>query len=152
MHIKLARCSYTQDEVYRGSYLRVCVQRSIVRVGLSRWDGELMDFFPGENWSSPWNFVQWGEDRGKKWTAQEMVTQLPWKSSYFESREQSNGKDQLSTLFRGSRSEVVCVCVCVQIYMYICMQFLFLPVLCFYFDMDLKETHFHNIMDMANLV
>lgn len=36
-----------------------------------------------------------GRTEGKKWTAQEMVTQLAWKSSYFEEREESNGKGKL---------------------------------------------------------
>lgn len=70
IHIYPARscCSLTRVSLSRVLPASVRLEIHCASVGLCRClcrrrtDG----FFPAENWSSPWNFMQWGEDRGKK--------------------------------------------------------------------------------------
>lgn len=89
IHIYPARssCSLTRVGLSRVLPASVRLEIHCVSVGLCRCvcaDGELMGFFLRKIGLLRETSCNEGRTEGKKWTAQEMVTQLAWKSSYFE--------------------------------------------------------------------
>lgn len=80
-------CSLTRVSLSRVLPASVRLEIHCVSVGLCRRvcaDGGLMGFFLRKIGLLRETSCNEGRTEGKKWTAQEMVTQLAWKSSYFE--------------------------------------------------------------------